>query len=308
MDDVRILRRFNRVYTQRIGVLDESYLGTGRPLGPSRLLFELGADGTRVAELRSRLGLDSGYLSRLLRQLEDDRLVTVDRDPTDGRQRIVRLTASGRREWRRLDERSEQLARRLVEPLSDHQRTELASALETADRLLRVATVRIDVVDPRSPTARAALATYFAELDERFGSGFDPGDGGAAADAAALRPPLGAFLVMSSDGRPVGCGGVQTIDARTAEIKRMWIDPAWRGLGLGRRMLERLEAAARGLARARIVLDTNETLTEAIAMYEQAGYRSIERYNDNPYAQRWFEKSLDDGHQPTPRRRNADDD
>ncbi|HEY5874197.1 MAG TPA: bifunctional helix-turn-helix transcriptional regulator/GNAT family N-acetyltransferase [Ilumatobacteraceae bacterium] len=292
MDQVAVLRRFNRCYTQRIGLLDESYLGTGRPLGPSRLLFEIGAEGTGVSELRRRLGLDSGYLSRLLRQLEQDELVTVARDPADGRQRVVRLSPKGRREWRRLDKRSEQVAQRLVDPLSERQRVELASALTTADRLLRAATVVIDLVDPRSPAARSALAEYFGELDNRFRSGFDPHDGGADTDAAALRPPGGAFLVMFSDHAPVGCGGLQRIDEHTGEIKRMWIHPGWRGLGLGHRLLARLEAVARDLGHTRIVLDTNETLLEAIAMYTRAGYQSIERYNDNPYAHHWFAKNL----------------
>lgn len=286
-----MLRRFNRSYTQRIGVLAESYLGTGRPLGPSRLLFEIGAEGARVVDLRRRLGLDSGYLSRLLRQLEQEELVTVAPDPADGRQRVVRLSPSGRREWHRLDRRSEELARRLVDPLSDRQRAELASALATAERLLRAATVEIDLVDPRSSAADSALAQYFGELDDRFRSGFDPGDCGAA-DAAALRSPDGAFFVVRSDHEPVGCGGVQRIDEGTGEIKRMWIHPDWRGLGLGGRLLARLEAVARELGRVRVVLDTNETLVEAIAMYERAGYHSIERYNDNPYAHRWFAKDL----------------
>ncbi len=291
MDQVAVLRRFNRCYTQRIGLLDESYLGTGRPLGPSRLLFEIGAEGTGVGELRRRLGLDSGYLSRLLRQLEQDELVTVIRDPTDGRQRVVRLSPKGRREWRRLDERSERVARRLVDPLSDRQRLELASALTTAERLLRAATVAIDLVDPRSSAARSALAQYFGELDDRFRSGFDPHDGGADSDASALRPPDGAFVVMFSDHTPVGCGGLQRIDEHTGEIKRMWIHPDWRGLGLGHRLLARLEAVAGELGHTRIVLDTNETLLEAIAMYTRAGYHPIERYNDNPYAHHWFAKN-----------------
>jgi DNA-binding MarR family transcriptional regulator/GNAT superfamily N-acetyltransferase len=291
LDEVATLRRFNRCYTQRIGVLAESYLDTGRPLGPSRLLFEIGSQGARVADLRRRLGLDSGYLSRLLRQLEQDDVVTVSADPTDGRQRTVRLTAAGRREWRRLDRRSEDVARHLVEPLSARQRAELASALATAERLLRAATVDIDVVDPRSPAAQSALRQYFGELDDRFRSGFDP-DAGSAADVAAMRSPDGAFLVMRSDQEIVGCGGVQRIDDGTAEIKRMWIHRDWRGLGLGGRMLTRLEAVARTLGRTRVVLDTNEALTEAIAMYQRAGYRSIERYSDNPYAHHWFAKDV----------------
>jgi DNA-binding MarR family transcriptional regulator/GNAT superfamily N-acetyltransferase len=255
-------------------------------------LFEIGADGTGVGELRRRLGLDSGYLSRLLRQLEQDELVTVARDSADGHRHVVRLSPKGRREWRRLDKRSEEVARRLVDPLSERQRAELAAALTTAERLLRAATVAIDLVDPRSSAARFALRRYFGELDDRFRSGFDPHDGGADSDAAALRPPDGAFLVMFSDHTPVGCGGLKRIDERTGEIKRMWIHPDWRGLGLGRRLLARLEAVTRELGHTRIVLDTNETLLEAITMYSRAGYHSIGRYNENPYAHHWFAKDL----------------
>jgi GNAT superfamily N-acetyltransferase len=204
---------------------------------------------------------------------------------------VVRLTPRGRREWHRLDRRSEALARRLVDPLSDRQRSELASALATAERLLRAATVDVETVEPRSAAAQAALVAYFGELDDRFPTGFDASPV-AEGDAAALRPPHGAFLVVRSDQVPIGCGGVQRIDESTAEIKRMWIHHDWRGLGLGRRLLARLEDVAGGLGYTRVVLDTNATLIEAIAMYERSGYHSIERYNDNPYAQRWFAKDL----------------
>src|SRR5690349_4606191 len=112
------LRRFNRTYTQRIGVLDDSFLGTGFPLGVTRLLFEIGYDGAPVRALRDRLDLDSGYLTRLLRRLTDAGLAEVRPDPADGRRRTVRLTAAGRRAWRRLDDRSEALARTLVAPLT----------------------------------------------------------------------------------------------------------------------------------------------------------------------------------------------
>src|SRR5690349_20842896 len=128
-----VVRRFNRTYTQRIGALDESFLGTGRPLGPSRLLFEIGESGATVRELRDRMGLDSGYLSRLLRGLEGDGLVEVRPDQTDARRRRVTLTRRGRTAWRRLDDRSEDLARTLVAPLSDRQRARLVVALATAD-------------------------------------------------------------------------------------------------------------------------------------------------------------------------------
>ncbi len=170
------------------------------------------------------------------------------------------------------------------------ERAELASALATAERLLAAATVTVEVVDPRSKAAQQALASYFTELDQRFRSGFDPTSGGAGDDAGSLSPPDGAFLLMTSDEATVGCGGVKCVDEATAEIKRMWIHPDWRGLGLGRRLLERLETEASKYGRLQIVLDTNATLSEAIGLYTSAGYGAIERYNDNPYAERWFTK------------------
>src|SRR5690242_19203680 len=125
MTETETLRRFNRTFTQRIGVLEESFLGTGRPLGVSRLLFEIGPDGAGVRELRDRLGLDSGYLTRLLRRLADDDLVEVVPDPADARRRVVHLTDGGRTAWRELDDRSEELAVRLLAPLTERQRTRL---------------------------------------------------------------------------------------------------------------------------------------------------------------------------------------
>ena len=131
---------------------------------------------------------------------------------------------------------------------------------------------------------------YFAELDERFPQGFDPGPH-TDEDDATLRAPVGAFVVALGDGRPVAGGGVRAY-GDAAEIKRMWVDGGWRGAGLGSRLLRHLEDVARGLGHTRVRLDTNETLVDAIAMYERSGYARIERYNDNPYATHFFAKSL----------------
>lgn len=289
--DVSTLRSFNRSFTQRIGVLGDSFLQSGRPLAEARLLFEIGTDGASILELRHRLGLDSGYLSRLLRELERDRLVTAVPDPDDARRRLVRLTAAGRSAWTELDRRSDELATGLLEPLSDDQRRRLDEALRSADRLLRVATLTFDVVDPRSDDALEAMAAYFAELAVRFSDGFDPGNT-LTADAPAMRAPTGSFLVARSDGSVAACGGVQRHDDTTGEIKRMWVHPDWRGAGVGRRMLTHLETRVAALGYTNVVLDTNDSLTEAITMYQRAGYRPIERYNDNPYAKCWFAKSL----------------
>jgi DNA-binding MarR family transcriptional regulator/ribosomal protein S18 acetylase RimI-like enzyme len=284
-DDTETLRRFNRTYTQRIGALDESFLGTGRPLGVSRLLFEIGPEGAGVRDLRDRLSLDSGYLTRLLRRLDEEGLVEVSADPTDRRRRVATLTRPGLQAWRELDDRSEALARQLVAPLTERQRERLVAALATADLLVRAATIRLREVEPTDPAAVDAAERYFAELQRRFPHGFDPGEPDHA----------GTFLLATSDGRPVAYGGVRALAPGTGEIKRMWVHEAWRGAGLGSRMLRELEGLAVRLGHQRVVLDTNGTLTEAIAMYGRAGYLPVERYNDNPYAEAWFAKDLSAG-------------
>ncbi|GAB3256301.1 GNAT family N-acetyltransferase [Nocardioides dilutus] len=293
MGDTDVIRRFNRTYTQRIGALDESFLGLGLPLGLARLVFEIGSEpgDPTVRDLRVRLGLDSGHLARQLRSLEERELVEVRPDPADRRRRVVTLTRSGRVLRRRLDDRSEHLAARLVEPLTERQRARLTEALATADLLVRAATVDLVEVDPRSPAARSAVGHYFAELDTRFAEGFDV----AAAEADDLADPeLHAvrFLVATSAGEPVACGGVRELEPGVGEIKRMWVHDGWRGAGLGARLLRRLEDVAQEMGHRIVRLDTNGTLTEAIAMYERAGYRPTERYNDNPYAQAFFVKHL----------------
>lgn len=285
------LRRFNRTYTQRVGALDDSFLGLGWPLGASRLIFEVGESATTVRELRERLDLDSGYLSRLLRRLTRAGVVEVRPDPADRRRRLVTLTPEGAQVRRELDARSEERAATLIAPLGDRQRARLAEALSTADLLVRAATVHLRVVAPDDPAAVEAVGRYFAEIDRRFPDGFDPGEA-THSDVAAMSAPAGVFVVATSDGEPVACGGVQQIAPETGEVKRMWVHPDWRGAGLGSRMLGHLEERARDLGHRRLHLDTHGSLVEAIAMYERAGYRQVERYNDNPYAQAWFVKDL----------------
>ncbi len=300
MEEIVAVRRFNRTYTPRIGALDDSFLGSGLPLAAARLLFEIGPDGASVRDLRRRLGLDSGYVSRLLRILEQHRLVSITDDPVDRRRRVCRLTAAGRRRWTRLDARSDEVALDLLAPLTAGQRRRLVEALRTAELLIRVSAVTFEEVDPAGVEATAAMASYFDELDARFRDGFDR-RGATGPGAASMGPPGGTFLVaFAADGTVAGCGGVQPHDAGTAEVKRMWIHQEWRGAGLGRRLLAELEHRSHVLGYTTVVLDTNATLTEAIAMYETAGYRPTEQYNDNPYAHHWFVKSLD------PPRRTSD--
>lgn len=151
--------------------------------------------------------------------------------------------------------------------------------------------VTFTVADPGSAEARWAMLRYFDELASRFEGGFVAGD--ALDEAAALyKEPTGAFVLAATDGRVVGCGAVVFLDVTRAEIRRMWVSPTTRGVGLGRRLLGRLEDEVLCSGRTTVLLDTNGALIEAISMYESAGYRRTERYNDNPYATHWFTKSL----------------
>jgi DNA-binding MarR family transcriptional regulator/GNAT superfamily N-acetyltransferase len=285
------VRRFNRLVTQRVGALDDHFLGRHRPLGESRLLYEIGPTGADLRTLRERLGLDSGYVSRLIDGLRREGLVALARGTRDGRVRTVRWTAAGRREVRLMDRRADQVAASLLESLPEKRRGGLLEAMSEVHRLLRLAGLRIERVSPASPAARACVAHYFAELDRRFDHGFDPA-ASLPADDQELLPPRGVFLVASIDGEPVACGGVKLISSDVGSLKRMWVAGSVRGLGIGRRMLEALEQEARGLGVTTLRLETNRSLDEAIALYRSAGYAEVAAFNTDPYANHWFEKHL----------------
>src|SRR5262249_1361121 len=153
----------------------------------------------------------------------------------DRRVRSVRLSRAGRTELRRLDALSDRLAQSLVAPLSGSQAQRLVAAMDEVDRLLRAASVEIAPDDARSADAQFCLAGYFDELDARFRGGFDRGKGGAA-DLADFAAPRGCLLLARLFGRPVGCGALRTFASGVGEIKRMWIAPQARGMGLGRRL------------------------------------------------------------------------
>jgi DNA-binding MarR family transcriptional regulator/GNAT superfamily N-acetyltransferase len=291
MTHITCVRSFNRVATERAGALDDQFLGRMRPLGAARFLWEVGPDGAEVRMLRARLGLDSGYVSRLLRALEEDGLVTIAADAADGRVRRVMLSPQGLREWQELESRSEAFAASILQPLSERQRNELVGAMQTVERLLTASMILVRVESPRSAAARWCLERYFLELHERFDAGFDPSRS-ISADADQLTPPAGLFFLARLRGAPVGCGALKFHGTGPAELKRMWVSPTVRGLGLGRRLLRELEDRARAAGVTVVRLETNRRLIEAISLYRAAGYREVDPFNDEPYADHWFEKQL----------------
>jgi DNA-binding MarR family transcriptional regulator/GNAT superfamily N-acetyltransferase len=290
---IDVVRTFNRAVTQRVGALDDEYLSRDRSLGLSRLLWEVEAGGSEVRVLRLRLGLDSGYLSRQLRRLESEGLVITDPDLDDGRVRKVRLTTAGVAERAVLDRASDELAESILDPLTDGQQARLVAAMTEVERLLLASQIRIEITDPRDPDARYCLRSYVEELGRRFDTGFDPARSISASDRE-MTLPNGLLLVATTQGAPVGCGALKLHpDTRIAEVKRMWVSPDARRLGLGRRILERLAAEATAREIRTLRLETNRALAEARRLYETAGFVEVEAFNSEQYAHHWFERNLE---------------
>ena len=195
------VRSFNRSVTERVGALDEQYMGRGRPLGEARLLWEIGPEGAEVRQLRRRLVMDSGYASRLLRSLEAQGLVAVEIDARDRRVRRARLTRAGLAERVEIDRLSDELALSILEPLDERQRTRLVTAMEDVERLLLASQITIVAEHPSTDDARWCIQQYFNELSERFEGGFDPALA-LPVDVEDITPPSGLMLVARRGEQP----------------------------------------------------------------------------------------------------------
>ncbi len=282
-------RRFSRAVTSEVGALDTSFLGRGRPLGAARVLNAIGHGHTEIAALRAYLNLDSGLMSRLLRGLEEEGLIETRPDPTDARRRTASLTADGEVEFAAYDAMSDAQAETI---LARHPNAEaLLDAMDLIASALGRDRWDFAEVDPRSEPARYCLNQYYAELARRFEEGFDV-KLSADPEASDMVRPKGAFILVTSDGLPVGCVGLKGTEKGYAEIKRLWVAPSARGMGLAKTLMAHVEDTARALGISTLRLDTNKALPEAIAMYRNSGWTEIDRFNDDPYPDFFFEKRL----------------
>jgi GNAT superfamily N-acetyltransferase len=206
--------------------------------------------------------------------------------------RRARLTRAGMAELRELDRRSDRLAQSILDPLSESQRTSLADAMAEVERLLSASAIAIAEEPPESPDARHCLGEYFGELSRVFEGGFDPARSESPTTESFV-PPNGTFLVARLNGSAIGCGAFKPLSPGTVYFKRMWIDPRFRGLGVGRRLLLELEKRARDIGYRIARLETHKSLTGARQLYKNAGYREIAPFGDEQYAHHWFEKSIE---------------
>jgi len=287
-DPIARVRRFNRAVTSEVGALDTSFLGRGRSLGAARVLNAIGHGAEDIASIRAYLGLDSGLMSRLLRGLEEEGLVETLPHPADARRRVTRLTEAGKREYRAYETLSDTQAGAIF---ARHPRPEaLLAAMDLIASALGRDRIELEEADPRCEAARYCLGEYYAELARRFAHGFDVSLS-RDPEAEDMIRPRGVFLVAMSDGLPIGCAGLKG-GGGIAEVKRLWVSPAARGLGLAKRLMGAIEDAARDLSIAVLRLDTNSALPEAVRLYRTSGWSEIERFNDDPYPDVFFEKRI----------------
>jgi DNA-binding MarR family transcriptional regulator/GNAT superfamily N-acetyltransferase len=276
--EVRTLRSFNRTVTAAMGVLDEGLLQTEFVLSEARTIHDLAQrDATEVSDLRERLGLDSGYLSRLLSRLEERDLVRREVSPADGRRQVASLTPAGRDAFAVLDSRADHEAARLLDALGDRDRLRLVSGMRAVrDILAGPPASRAVVLRAAGPGDWGWIvsrhgALYAAEYG--WDESFEALVARIVADHIESRDPrTDAAWIAELDGEPAGCVLCVREDERTAKLRLLLVDPRARGLGIGGRLVEECIRFARRAGYARLVLWTNAPLTSARRIYEAAGF------------------------------------
>lgn len=290
LDNIARLRRFNRAVTREVGALDHSYLGRGRPLGAARVLQLITSQGSDVADIRAKLALDSGLLSRLLRSLESEHLIQLTTDACDRRRRTAQLTATGEAEMRAYNAIGYAKAAETLDRAGSRKQA-LIDAMDLIATTLLQDQLDIRDADPNDPAAIACLQAYYHLLAEKIPALTADMLTLPLSDPAAYRAPHGAFLIAWSDDLPIGCVSLRRLTATTAEVKRLWVDPQARGQGLARRLMQTLEIRAKTLGYSQLKLDTNAALAEAITLYRREGWQDIPAYTSFP-ANLWLGKVL----------------
>lgn len=276
------MRRFNRFYTHKIGVLEDGKLYAPFSLAETRVLYELAhRDRVTASDLVRDLGLDAGYLSRMLRAFEKKGLVSRRPAPEDARQSLLLLTAAGRRTFAPLEEESRRVLHPLLARLDEAGRAELLGAMDSITRLLDDAPRRPGfTLRPHRPGDIGWMVARHGELYTRE-YGWDDTFEALAAEVGAqfLRdfdPACErAWIAELDSGERVGCVFLIRKSAAVAKLRVLLVDPKARGLGIGAALVQACIDFARAKGYRKITLWTNSVLTAARAIYEKAGFRLV---------------------------------
>ena len=281
MSAVEAVRRFNRFYTARIGVLHASYLGTPFPLPQARVLYEIGHRGECTAsELGAHLDLDLGYLSRMLQALRRQGFVQGEAAKHDGRQVRLSLSAQGRKAFAALDDGSRRATAEMLAPLRGAHRRRLMQAMDTVQRVL----------EPQPRTGEVTLRAHrpgdMGWVVERHGVLYEREYGWGAPFEALVADIVAKFLrefdakrercwIAWRAGERVGAVFVVKENRTIAKLRLLLIEPEVRGTGLGKRLVEECVAFARGAGYRKLVLWTHSNLAAARAIYAKLGFRKV---------------------------------
>lgn len=288
-DPVGEVRAFNRFYTGLIGVLDEGLLSTPYTLTEARLLFELAhADAVEVVDLRRRLGLDAGYLSRILARFEADGIVRRTRSTADARRQVIELTEAGRAAAADLDQRSNAQIAELLRGLGEVEQRRLLGAMSTIRELLgERAPANLVVLRPPAPGDLGWMVQrHGAIYAQEFGwdETFEALVARVVADYAAGHDPRReAAWIAEVDGAPVGCVMCVRRDDTTAQLRLLLVEPSARGLGVGSRLVEECLRFARRAGYQRIMLFTYDRTLAAHRIYQRVGFQLDEEKKVRAY-------------------------
>ena len=291
---VEAVRRFNRFYTRQIGVLDEGLLQSQFTLTQARVLFELGRHkGVSASEISDdTLGLDLGYLSRIVQGFCSQGLVTRKRSGDDGRRVLLSLTANGRKALQTLERRSRNQVSAMLTPLPNARRIRLLAALQDVQRILS---------DPQRPSSDGLVIRTYRTGDigwaierharlyaEEYGwnEEFEAFVAKLFARFANEHDPAKERLwVAELDGERVGCVFVMRNeeDPSAAQLRCLLVDPKGRGIGVGGRLVAECIAFARSAGYSRIMLWTNDVLVSARRIYEAAGFALVKEEHHHSF-------------------------
>jgi DNA-binding MarR family transcriptional regulator/GNAT superfamily N-acetyltransferase len=280
--DVAAVRRFTRFYTRQIDLLNEGLLRTRFPLTDARVLYELAnRPSARAGELGRELGIDAGYLSRILRRFEEDGLLTRSPDPNDGRQAVLAITEAGREAFLPLDRGSREQVEAMLAPLAEGERQDLTAAMSTIERVLRpvpdaepyrlrplrigdigIVTQRQGVLYGREYGFDITFEALVAEIAAGFVRTFDPGRENA--------------WIAERRGAVAGSAFLVRVSEEVAKLRLVYVEPSARGLGIGSRLVAESIAFARDRGYAELTLWTNDILVSARRIYEAAGFELTE--------------------------------
>lgn len=297
---IEAVRRFNRLYTRQIGVLNEGLLNSSFSLTEVRVLYELAnGDSSTATELGNKLGLDAGYLSRILRGFQDNSLIERTPAEADARQMVLSLTDKGHREFKPLDKASDAEVAAMLTKMSGEEQRQLLGAMQRIERLLQLEPPANGpfVLRPHQPGDMGWVVHRHGVLyaqeygwDERFEA--------LVAEIAAefiqnFDPKRERCWIAERDAEIVGSVFLVKKDDEIAKLRLLLVEPKSRGLGIGKRLVDECIRFAKHVGYQKITLWTQSNLTAARRIYEESGFQLVSQQKHKSFGKELVAETWD---------------